>query len=204
MRIIPAWYWSEDDMTLADPAEQTRGARARTRRAILGAAVTVLSRNPAASLAEVAEAAQVGRTTVHRYFPERSDLLDAVSADVLARIDAAVRRARPGEGSGRAALLRVCRELFDLGDLLTLVLSRQLSKRPEWQECTEADSALIALVQRGQADGSIEPDLTPEWLQELLWSLLSAADAHGRENSSSRHDVLAMAVRSIDGAVRPS
>lgn len=191
-------------MTLADPAEQTRGARARTRQAILGAAVSALSRNPAASLAEVAETARVGRTTVHRYFPERADLLDAVSTDVLARIDAAVRRARPGEGSGRAALLRVCRELFDLGDLLTLVLSRQLSKRPEWQECTEADYALIALVQRGQADGSIEPDLTPEWLQELLWSLLSAADAHGQESSSSRHDALAMAVRSIDGAVRPS
>lgn len=191
-------------MTLADPAEETGGVRARTRRAILDAAITALSRSPAASLAEVAEAAQVGRTTVHRYFPERSGLLDAVSADVLARIDAAVRRARPGEGSGRAALLRVCRELFDLGDLLTLVLSGQLSKRPEWQECTEADAALIALVQRGQADGSIDPDLTPEWLQRLLWSLLSAADAYGRESSSSRHYALAMAVRGIDGAVRPN
>ncbi|MDQ3715028.1 MAG: TetR/AcrR family transcriptional regulator [Actinomycetota bacterium] len=200
---MPYWYGDEGDVTLADAAEQTRGARARTRRAILDAAISVLSRNPAASLAEVAEAAQVGRTTVHRYFPERSDLLDAVSADVLARIDAAVRRARPGEGSGRAALLRVCRELFDLGDLLTLVLSGQLSKRPEWQECTDADSALIALIQRGQADGSIEPDLTPEWLQRLLWSLLSAADAHGRDNAKSRHDALALALRSIDGAIRP-
>ncbi len=190
-------------MTLADPAERTRGARARTRRAILDAAVTVLSRNPAASLAEVAEAAQAGRTTLHRYFPERSGLLDAVSADVLARIDAAVLRARPGDGSGRAALLRVCRELYDLGDLLTLVLSGQLSERPEWQMCTDADAALLALVRRGQSDGSIGPDLTPEWLQRLLWSLLSAADAHGRQSDGSRHDALAMALRSIDGAVRP-
>ena len=139
---------------------------------------------------------------MHRYFPERSDLLDAVSADVLARIDAAVRRARPGEGTGRAALLRACRELFDLGDLLTLVLSGQFAKRPEWHECTDADLALIALVQRGQADGSIDPDLTPEWLHRLLWSLLSAADAHGRESAGSRHDALAMVLRSIDGAVR--
>ncbi|MDQ3577436.1 MAG: TetR/AcrR family transcriptional regulator, partial [Actinomycetota bacterium] len=66
---MPEWYGDEGDVTLADPAEQTRGARARTRRAILDAAISVLSRNPAASLAEVAEAAQVGRTTVHRYFP---------------------------------------------------------------------------------------------------------------------------------------
>lgn len=190
-------------MTLADPADQTRGARARTRRAILDAAITALSRNPAASLAEVAEAAQVGRTTLHRYFPERSDLLDAVSADVLSRIDAAVRRARPEEGSGRAALLRVCGELFDLGDLLTLVLGGRLSERPEWQECTDADLALIALVQRGQDDGSISPDLTHEWLQRLLWSLLSAAEAHSRETSASRHDALAMALHSIDGAVHP-
>ncbi len=191
------------DVTLADPAARTGGARARTRRAILDAAVTVLSRNPGASLAEVAEAAQAGRTTLHRYFPERSGLLDAVSADVLARIDAAVLRGRPGDGSGRAALLRVCRELYDLGDLLTLVLSGQLSERPEWQMCTDADAALLALIQRGHSDGSIGPDLTPEWLQRLLWSLLSAADAHGRESAGSRHDALAMALRSIDGAVRP-
>jgi AcrR family transcriptional regulator len=187
----------------ADPADEIRGVRARTRRAILDASVTVLSRNPAASLAEVADKAQVGRSTLHRYFPERSDLLDAVSADVLRRIDGAVRRARPGEGSGRAALLRVSRELFDLGDLLTLVLSGHFADRSEWRECTEADVALIALVERGHADGSIGSDLTPEWLQRLLWSLLSAADFHERESAGSRHDVLAMALRSIDGAVRP-
>ncbi|MBQ1052796.1 TetR family transcriptional regulator, partial [Micromonospora sp. C51] len=54
------------------------GSRARTRQAILQAAIEVLSRNPAASLGEIATAAQVGRTTLHRYFAERSDLLAGV------------------------------------------------------------------------------------------------------------------------------
>ncbi|MEU1179064.1 helix-turn-helix domain-containing protein [Streptomyces sp. NPDC005820] len=52
-----------------------------TRRAILDAAITLLATDPTASLSEVAAAAGVGRTTVHRYFPERSDLLAAIGVD---------------------------------------------------------------------------------------------------------------------------
>lgn len=180
------------------------GGRARTRRAILDAAVSVLSRRPGASLGDVAEAAEVGRTTLHRYFPERSDLLDAVSADALERIAAAMHRARLADGPPRQALLRACRELFDLGELLTLVFHEALfAGRHEWQEPSEADVALLALVERGHADGSIDATLTPLWVQSLLWSLLYAADSHVRDTGGSRHDALGMALRSLDGAVRP-
>ncbi|WP_159149695.1 TetR family transcriptional regulator, partial [Dietzia lutea] len=54
----------------AEPNTET-GARARTRSAILDAAVEVLAEDRQASMADIATAAQVGRTTVHRYFPER-------------------------------------------------------------------------------------------------------------------------------------
>src|ERR1051325_1928203 len=92
------------------------GPRARTRQAILEAAVTVLSRRPTATLSDVADAAQVGRTTVHRYFPDRASLEDALSLHLLAQIRGAAGRARLDEGTGREAVLRVGRELFDLGD----------------------------------------------------------------------------------------
>ena len=57
--------------------------KVRTRRAILDAAVGALARDASASLAEVASAAGVGRTTVHRYFPERADLLRALIGFLL-------------------------------------------------------------------------------------------------------------------------
>jgi TetR/AcrR family transcriptional regulator, repressor for lfrA len=189
---------------LYDAAVTESGSRTRTRRAILDAAVSVLSRRPTASLAEIADEAGVGRTTLHRYYPERSDLLDAISADALAQIAAAMRRARPADGSAREALLRLCRELFDLGELLTVVFSQILTPgRPEWEESSDTDNEMLHLVERGHRDGSISTALTPYWVHGLLWTTLYAADSYVRETGCSRHDALAMAVASLDGAIRP-
>ena len=69
-------------MSVHDIAES--GARHRTRRAIVEAAIGVISDNPTAPLSEIAEAAGVGRSTLHRYFPERTDLLRAVALEVAA------------------------------------------------------------------------------------------------------------------------
>ena len=57
---------------MAAPLSTEGGPRTRTRRAILEAAMVVLAENGTASLADIASAAEVGRSTLHRYFPERS------------------------------------------------------------------------------------------------------------------------------------
>ena len=69
--------------------------RGRTRKAILDAAMTVLADNPAAPLADIATAADVGRSTVHRYFPERIDLIRALAVHVHALSSAAIEQADP-------------------------------------------------------------------------------------------------------------
>ena len=50
----------------------------RAARPLLDIAATVLVSDPAASLAEVAEAAGIGRTTLHKYYATREDLVRAV------------------------------------------------------------------------------------------------------------------------------
>lgn len=183
------------------------GVRARTRQAILEAAVSVWSRRPTASLAEIAEAAQVGRTTVHRYFPERASLEDALSLHMLEQLRAALRRARLGDGAGREAVLRAGRELFDLGDILAAMAAGEPEfwQRPEWQVEDETDAWLRDAVTRGHADGSIDASLAASFITEgLLWSLLySAVTWLNADEHRSRHDALAMVIRSLDGALRP-
>src|SRR6202161_2334191 len=58
----------------------TRGSRgSRTaRRSLLDVAAEVLVADPSASLAQVAEAAGIGRTTLHKQYATREDLLRAV------------------------------------------------------------------------------------------------------------------------------
>lgn len=71
-------------VTTIHSAPEQSATRERTRKAILDAAVSVFASKPAATLSEIASAAKVGRTTLHRYFPERSDLVDAVAAEATA------------------------------------------------------------------------------------------------------------------------
>jgi AcrR family transcriptional regulator len=180
------------------------GTRARTRRAILDAAVQVLSQQSSASLAEVAAAAGVGRTTMHRYFPERADLLAGISTDLLERVAAATERARPEVGPAVAALERLCQAYFELGDGLLLTMNEPyLFTDPAWEEESESDRALLRLVERGHADGTMDPDLSPEWVQTVLWSLLYAAWMHARDNDVPEHDALALCLRTLRKAVAP-
>jgi TetR/AcrR family transcriptional repressor of lfrA len=175
------------------------GSRARTRQAILDAAVEVLARNPSASLGDVAVAADVGRTTLHRYFPERSDLITALHELADERLDRANARARLEEGAGAAALQRLCREYFDLGDVLSLLFREQVTLDDEVSVC---DEGFEAMVQRGHTDGSIDPELPASWIQSLLWSQLYAGWSYLAEHGVSRHEVLRLVTRCIGGAVR--
>ncbi|MFV2100156.1 TetR/AcrR family transcriptional regulator [Micromonospora sp. LOL_024] len=177
------------------------GSRARTRQAILQAAIEVLSRNPAASLGEIATAANVGRTTLHRYFAERSDLLAGVIAEGVARLNRATTRARLGSGSGAEALHRLCAEYFDLGDLLSLIFADpQLVADPAWatQVC---DADFHSLVARGHADGSIDPALPSAWVQSVLWAQLYAGWSYLTEHDVSRQEVLGLVTHTVAGAV---
>ncbi|MFC6567543.1 TetR/AcrR family transcriptional regulator [Actinoplanes utahensis] len=173
------------------------GSRARTRQAILDAAIEVLSRNPAAPLGDVAAAADVGRTTLHRYFPERSDLIAALKEEAGRRLDQAGMRARVEEDTGAAALRRLCQEYFDLGDTLSLLFQEQVSFE------AGCDDEVESMVRRGHADGSIDPELPPVWVQSLMWSHLYAAWSYLAETGASRHDTLRLLLRCVEGAVRP-
>ncbi len=186
---------------VTEPA--VRGVRARTRQAILDAAIDVLSQNPAATLAEIAEAAEVGRTTLHRYFPERSDLLKAVYAEGVARLDRAMAEARTEEGTGAAALLRLVGEYFELGAMLSLIFNDpQLIGDAVWTEEGACDPRFISLVKRGYEDGTIDPELPVEWLQSVIWTQLYAAWHYMSDRGTSRHAMLKLLIRTVEGAVR--
>ena len=50
----------------------------RNRERIVAAGKRLLDQSPTTSLAEIAAAADVSRSTLHRHFPERKDLLEAI------------------------------------------------------------------------------------------------------------------------------
>jgi AcrR family transcriptional regulator len=179
-------------------------ARERTRRAILDAAVRVLGANPGASLAEVAAAAGVGRTTLHRYFPERADLREGIIVDGLERSRAAIDRARLGEGAAPDALVRLCAEHFELGEVLLLIFSDpDLMADPRWSAEDEEVLAVRSVIERGQAEGTIDASQPSTWIEAMLWALLYTAWDHARARGTSRHEALDLCLRSLRRAIAP-
>lgn len=179
------------------------GSRARTRQAILDAAIEVFARNPAASLGDVAAAAGVGRTTLHRYFAERADLTTALREEAEQRLTQAHDRARVADDTGAAALRRLCQEYFDLGDVLSLLFSEQLAGSDDWGESARCDGEFEAMVRRGHRDGTVDPELPATWIVSLIWSQLYAGWSYIAEHDVSRHEALRLILRSVAGAVAP-
>ncbi|MCA2217187.1 TetR/AcrR family transcriptional regulator [Jidongwangia harbinensis] len=168
--------------------------RERTRRAILLAAIATLIAKPNASLGEVADAAEVARSTLHRYYPSRAALIAALNAFVDAEYEAAVKRSRPDTGSGLEAYERLCAELLDAHQIFywwTQSVHLEEDRKPEY------DPTVQAVLRRGQEDGTIDRRLDPEWLEMSIWPSLLTAYQYAVTSHRSRHEAREMALRTL-------
>lgn len=130
------------------------GVRERTRKAILDAAMTVLADQPAAALSDIAAAAGVGRSTVHRYFAERTDLLRALARHVHELSNAEIERADPTHGPADAALRRVVESQLDLGPIVLFVYNEPtILADPELAAYLDTgDEAIVEVLNRASTE----------------------------------------------------
>lgn len=150
----------------------------RTRESIITASIALLSIRPEAPMTDVADAAGVSRSTLHRYFPDRESLIRELNAFAAAHWQRTISCADLDSGTGLEAFRRLCLGLMDSLDVLKWWMSR-----PEvWEGIEEfhgptenEDGKIIGAIARGQGDGTIDTDLRPEWLYNVLWSVLYAA-----------------------------
>jgi TetR/AcrR family transcriptional regulator, repressor for lfrA len=168
--------------------ESERGARARTRRAILDAALSVLSDNPGAPLADIAEAADVGRSTLHRYFPERTDLIRALALHVHALSSAAIAAAEPACGPPVAALRRVVESHLEIGAIVGYIYTDPaVLADPELvAHMDTGDEVIVDILNRATVD---RPDIPPGWARRVFWSLLQAGFDAMKFDAMPRHQV---------------
>lgn len=150
---------------------------ARSRQAILDAAARLLSADHSAGLADIAAAAGVGRSTLHRLFPGREDLLRALATDAIQQVARAYAAAGPGEGSGAEALGRVIATLLPMGDRFAYLLREpSLDRDPAVDAALrEVDAPLHAVAARGQVDGSLRRDVPSWWVVDLMGAAVYAA-----------------------------
>ncbi|OBG85496.1 TetR family transcriptional regulator [Mycobacterium sp. NS-7484] len=168
------------------------GARERTRRAILDAAMTALADNPSASLTDIATAADVGRSTVHRYYPERTDLLRALARHVHELSNAAIDRADPTHGPAYDALRRVVESQLDLGPIVLFVYSEPsiLADRELAAHLDTGDEAIVEVLNRASVDRPEYPPYPPGWARRVFWALLDAGYEAAKQDGTPRHQIV--------------
>lgn len=181
------------------------GSQARTRRAILSAAASVLARNRAATLPEIAQAADVGRTTLHRYFPDRESLITAAVEDSVQATGQAVAEAETDRGSPLEAMRRLVVAHLDVGDrLMFLFGDPHIMRRYGVAEPAEppGPDPVIELIERGQAEGCFDPQVSAEWIQQVLWALVYTGIEQVEAGRMSRHGVAATVIRTLVNGIQ--
>jgi len=144
----------------------------KTAALILEAASHVLAiRGEAGSMAEVASAAGVGRSTLYRHFPTREALLDELARVALAEAGKRLAEAKLESVPPPEALARAIRTLVVVGDRYIVLLEAQVPIEP-----AATERAIVApirrVLERGQADGVVRTDIDTESLLDLLGGLI--------------------------------
>jgi AcrR family transcriptional regulator len=102
-----------------------RPVRLSSEEALLLAARGVFQKNPGASLDDVATAAGVGRATLFRHFPTKTELQRAVFVRALREVEQAIEALglKPVRGAAKAQLSLLLRTLLSVGAELRFILS---------------------------------------------------------------------------------
>jgi TetR/AcrR family transcriptional repressor of lfrA len=140
----------------------------RTREKILAAATQVISRDYSATLADIAREADVGRTTLHRYFPTRAALHEALSDRALDRLDAVFDRI-DFEQPLADALSQLVTACLPLGPEMVVVGNSAEQWESDWGGRWERYTAILAsAVERAQARGEARAGVQTWWAAELV------------------------------------
>jgi AcrR family transcriptional regulator len=143
-------------------------AQEEKRRRLLQAAVRVFARKGyhAARIGDIAEEAGVAYGLLYHYFPSKEELLRSVFRETWRELIETIKSVEgagdpPREQLRKVAeiLLRSWRRDPDLVRVLVLEVTRSQYLPGEMDEIVKSFAAIQEIVERGQADGSIRPDL---------------------------------------------
>lgn len=166
-------------MSLTDDTRETatalsEGPRAdarRNRETVIEAAISALAADPNASMADIANAAGLGRTTVYRHFDNRDELIGALFERVIADAQVATAAVTEGGESTATTLRALGPVMVEIGErfrFLRAHLELGMEALAESKQVPD-DPVHIFLVEAIDA-GELRDDVPVSWIQSLMQS----------------------------------
>jgi len=169
-----------------------------TRRRILLAAARVLAAREAASMADIAAAAEITRGTLYRHFPARESLIKALEAAANEEAGRRLADANLDKVPVEEGLARATRALVTVGEDFIVLLRERRPPEPGFT------GPLEALLERGREGGQIRTDVPLATLVESLLVLVGACVRTGKTAGMGLEDMSSTALRLFVTGARPA
>jgi AcrR family transcriptional regulator len=175
--------------------DRTRRADAqRNRAAIVDAAVSCLAANPRASMAEIAQAAGIGRVTLYGHFSSRPELIRAVLAETMGHVEGHLAPLQLDGEPGAALNLLVTSSwrIIDRFHGLLEAAEQELGTEVIRGHHDQVMLRVRRLIERGQTEGAFRSDLPADWLASCFFAILhgGAAEIRAGRLSETRAEMV--------------
>ncbi|WP_391653186.1 TetR/AcrR family transcriptional regulator [Streptomyces tamarix] len=167
----------------------------RSVRAILEAAERVLAEEPGASMEQIAAAAGVARTTIHRRFANRQALIEALASSAARQLARAVDDGRPDTAPPLVAMHRITANVLQVKSAWAFAL--ELPADPDSEAAVlhqDIARRCIAVLKRAQDDKLIDEAADLDWVRRVYYALIGES-LHGNAEGA---DPDTLAARIID------
>lgn len=183
--------------------------RARTRQAILDGAAKEWAHDPTAGLARIAATAGVGRATIHRYFPDRDHLHRALVSESWTTLREAIEQAAPGTGSAMEVIDRIVGAMVHVDDRVRFLFTATEGTASDTDAhiARAVDALIVAEIQRGQREGTLDATVPAEWIERMIWSTVYTGLDAAFDGLVARHgvdDLIRRTLRRAIGAQPPA
>ncbi len=177
--------------------------RPDTRTAIVSAAFDLFSQQPTASLGDVATHAGVGRATLHRHFPGRTELMRALAKIAMEELDEAVEIATADAPSHEEGFRLALFAVIPLANRQWFLASEDLYGDPEIAaDYRKSRDALCEDVRQAQQEGAFDPNLPVAWIVEAYENLIYAAWSLVRDGEATAGQAADLAWRTLTDGLK--